>query len=118
MKIHSIFLSFVIVFCLSSTQAKGQTIKDELVTDLIQKKRSYNKENGFGFRIQLNNGFEKEVKLSRSKFKVEYPLILTYILFESPDWKVQVGNYRTRLEADKALNKIKLKFREAIVVPR
>ena len=118
MKIKPTFVSLVIIFCAFAFQTQGQTVKDKAVTELIQKKRNYNHKNGFGFRIQLNNGFETAVKKSNSRFKVEYPSIHTYILFESPDWKVQVGDFRTRIAADKALNKIKIKFPEAIVVPR
>jgi hypothetical protein len=35
--------------------------------------------------------------------------------YESPEWKVRVGNYKTRLEADRALLKFKEKFTGAIV---
>ena len=32
------------------------------------------------------------------------------ILFESPEWKVQVGDYKTRLEADRILNEISMVY--------
>ena len=118
MKLKSVFtcLLFICFSGLYSTTA--QTSMNNEVASLIKKKRAYNKENGFGFRIQLDNGFETAIKTTRSKFKLEFPKMKTYILFESPDWKVQVGDYKTRLEADKVLNEIKIKFPAAIVVPR
>ncbi len=36
--------------------------------------------------------------------------------YKLPEWKVQVGYFHTRLEADIALNKIKKKFEGAIVL--
>ena len=37
--------------------------------------------------------------------------------YELPEWKVKVGRFNTKLEADRALNKIKEKFSGAIVIP-
>ena len=118
MKLRSIFISFLVVFCASIISTSAQTTVDTDVTALLKKKRAYNKKNGFGFRIQLDNGLETAIKTTKSKFGLEFPTMRTYILFESPDWKVQVGDYKTRLEADKVLNDIKIKFPFAIVVPR
>lgn len=118
MKLKSIFISFLVISCLFTVSISAQTTINEEVTALIKKKRKFNKEKGYGFRIQLDNGFETVIKTTQSKFKLAFPLMKTYILFVSPEWKVQVGDYKTRLEADKILNDIKLKFPSAIVVPR
>jgi hypothetical protein len=118
MKLRSIFISSIFVFCISTLSTSAQTTVNDDVKSLIKKKRAHNKNNGFGFRIQLDNGLERAIKTTKSKFGLEFPAMKTYILFESPDWKVQVGDYKTRLEADKILNNIKLKFPGAIVVPR
>jgi len=118
MKLRSIFIPILFIFCASNLSISAQTIVNEDITALIQKKREFNKKNGFGFRIQLDNGLETAIKTTKSKFELEFPTMKTYILFESPDWKVQVGDYKTRLKADKVLNDIKKKFPTAIVVPR
>ena len=118
MKLRSFFIRFLFIFCIGSIGVSAQTTIDNNVTSLIKKKRAYNKKNGFGFRIQLDNGLETAIKTTKSKFSLEFPTMKTYILFDSPEWKVQVGDYKTRLEADKILNDIKLKFPSAIVVPR
>ena len=118
MKFRSILTTILFVFCLCNININAQTSATKDVTDLIKKKRAFNKKNGFGLRIQLDNGFETAIKTTKSKFEIEFPTMKTYILFESPDWKVQVGDYKTRLEADKILNGIKKKFPSAIVVPR
>jgi hypothetical protein len=113
-------ISWVLLFTfgIGITTTKAQTTKSKEVTSLIKKKRAYNKQQGHGYRIQLDNGFEITVKKTKSLFKIEHPDVRTYILYKSPEWKVQVGDYRTKLEADKALNGFKKKFPSAIVVPR
>lgn len=87
------------------------------IISLIEKKRNYNKHNGSGYRIQLYNGLEKKAKSLRYRFQVEYPGVYTKMKYDQPDWKAQVGNYKTKLQADRALNKIREKFNGAIIVP-
>lgn len=111
-------LSFCLAFAFC-TVVFGQETKteQEYIQDLIAKKRAFNQENGYGFRIQLYNGLETESKKIKSKFEVEFPEIQTYLTYQSPEWKIQIGLYRTRLEADRALLQYKKKFSGAIVVP-
>jgi hypothetical protein len=118
MNMKSIFMFFLFTIILGITNVNGQTTTSDEVKSLIKKKIEYNKKNGYGFRIQLESGLETAIKTTQSKFRIERPTIKTYILFESPEWKVQVGDYKTRLEADKILNEIKKKFPSAIIVPR
>ncbi len=118
MNMKSVFVCFLFTIILGITNINGQTTTSNEVKSLIKKKIEYNKKNGYGFRIQLDSGPETVIKTTQSKFRLEHPTIKTYILFESPEWKVQIGDYKTRLEADKVLNKIKMKFPSAIIVPR
>lgn len=118
MRIKQIAFIFTALSITGLAEVNAQKSDTQLVKELIQKKRNYNRDKGFGFRIQLSNGNEIDIKKTKQLFTIEFPTIATYILFDSPDWKVQVGDYRTSLEADKALNLINKKFRGAIVVPR
>ena len=118
MNIKSVLTSFLFTVILGTMSVNGQTNASDEVKSLIKKKVQYNKKNGYGFRIQLDNGLETTIKTTQSKFRLEHPTIKTYILFESPEWKVQIGDYKTRLEAVKILNGIKLNFPLAIIVPR
>ena len=107
------------VWFLTSQTIYSQSIKSDstLINELISKKRSFNKEFGYGFRIQLYNGFEIEAKKTEAKFKIDFPEITTYLLYRQPEWKIQVGYYKTKLEADRALLDLKRKYGSAIVIP-
>ncbi len=83
---------------------------------LIKKKREYNKEYGSPYKIQLYNGVEDQAKKIKQDFERIYTWISVKLKYEAPDWKVQVGDYQTRLEADIDLNKFRDKFTGAIVV--
>jgi hypothetical protein len=87
------------------------------IDNLIDQKKEYNKSLGTikGFKIQLFYGNEKDAYDLKDEFKSIFPEISTNIIFSSPDWQVQVGNYKTRLLADNALVEIKKKFPNAII---
>ncbi|PQJ21207.1 SPOR domain-containing protein [Tenacibaculum sp. SG-28] len=113
------FIFFLSVLLLNSFAVNGQSQLDdnEEVTKLIEKKRSFNKEHKIGFRIQLYNGLETKAKSIRKRFQVTYGNIETHLIYKQPEWKTQVGYYKTRLEADRALNIFKKKFAGCIVIP-
>ncbi|CAL2104027.1 SPOR domain-containing protein [Tenacibaculum sp. 190130A14a] len=107
----------VLFFSVYSATAQSKLTNDKSINSLIEKKREFNKQNKKGFRIQLYNGLERTAKSIQGRFRVEYPNVRTKLSYDSPEWKIQVGNYKTRLDADRALNKIREKFSGAIVVP-
>ena len=109
---------FFVGFLTSQTiYSQSKKSDSTLINELISKKRNFNKEFGYGFRIQLYNGFEAEAKKTEAKFKIDFPEIKTYLLYRQPEWKIQVGFYKTKLEADRALLGLKRKYGSAIVIP-
>ena len=103
-------LFFVGFLTSQSIYSQSKKSDSTLINELISKKRSFNKEFGYGFRIQLYNGFETEAKKTETKFKINFPEIKTYLLYRQPEWKIQVGFYKTKLEADRALLDLKRKY--------
>lgn len=90
----------------------------ESIKQTIAKKKAYNKSvtKIKGYRIQIFFGSEKGAYRSRDKFRLIYSKPFLKIQNFPPDWKVRVGNYKTRLEADRALEDIKKDFPGAIVL--
>lgn len=70
-----------------------------------------------GYRIQLFSGTERnnanEVK---TRFLKLYPQLNAYLLYNQPYYKIRVGDFRTRLDAEVAYQKIKNVFDECIIV--
>ena len=119
MKNLRVLLIFTIIFASGVVSVNGQTSKSESITALIKKKREFNKKNGYGFKIQLYYGLEVKAKKELALFRLKFPTIKTFIDYSNPPhWKAHVGNYQNRLEADKALNEIKLIFPGAIVIKK
>ena len=113
----TLFLVIFSLFGFFNMKAQESYNNIDAIHRLIEKKRDYNKTNRTGYLIQLYNGLEGAAKSTRYRFKKEFPNIPTDLEYKAPEWKVQVGNYKTRLEADRALNIIRRKFSGAIVIP-
>ncbi len=88
------------------------------VDQMLTQKKEYNKslEKFQGFKIQIYYGSEKKCYEVKDEFTSLFPDIATSIIFSTPQWKLQIGNYRTRLEADHAMVGIKKEYPSAIVL--
>jgi septal ring-binding cell division protein DamX len=100
-----------------SISAQNNTNSSTQIKNLIAKKRAFNSKFGYGFRVQIFYGDETKARGIQNKFKVNFSNVYTKLDYEQPYWKVQVGNYRTRLEADKAMVSFSEKFSGLIIVP-
>jgi len=117
-----IFLSFLI-FCQVNAfgQTKEGTVRIESsahIDEMVAQKKDYNKtvETLEGYKIQIYYGSEKKCYEVKDEFSSLFPDIATSIIFSTPQWKLQIGNYRTRLEADHAMVNIKKEYPAAIVL--
>lgn len=121
------YLHLIIACCfvLAVQTSMAQSEKGDLtvhaseeINDLLKQRKDYNKslKTYQGFRIQIYYGSEKECYELKEEFSTLFPDIPTSIVFSTPQWKLQVGEYRTRLEADKAIVTIKEEYPAAIVL--
>lgn len=68
-----------------------------------------------GYRVQVfddNNArtAKHEAQSRRSQISARFPEFRTYISFNSPYWRVKVGDFRTRSEAEAAMGAIRSAF--------
>ncbi len=86
--------------------------QDERLNELVDRHISINKEQeGMqGYRIRIfsesGQGARSSATNVRAKFFNKYPDIETYLVYDAPNFKVYVGDFRTRSEALKMQNKI------------
>lgn len=71
-----------------------------------------------GYRVQiLAVGSRTEVNKVKSQFYTLFPDIKTFVIYQQPNFKLRVGNFRTRLEAHKVLLEVKGHFPSAFITP-
>jgi len=68
------------------------------------------------YKIQIFNGDTENSKKTLLDFKRENKNIDATIVFSTPLYKVWVGNFKTRIEAEKNLNDLKKKYPNAFLI--
>ncbi len=109
--------------CLLSLAVSAQeTIKhtsDSLANQLVERHKKVNaaKMSMSGFRVQLYFGSERQkANEIRTDFLSQYSGTGAYLLYQQPYFKVRVGDFRTRLEAQAFLKKISTVYTSAFIV--
>lgn len=69
-----------------------------------------------GYRIQIFNGRKNDCLSKRADFLRQYPEMAAYLLYEVPEYKTQIGNFRSRLEAEGFLQSILADFPGSFVI--
>ncbi len=113
----------IILIALNSTtifsQNTGEIHIEESakIKQVVAKKIAYNKalKPVKRYKIQLFYGSEQGAIKVRNEFNTVFEDFSAVLKFNSPDWKVLVGAFKTRLEADRALVDIKKEFPDATV---
>lgn len=82
----------------------------------IQKEESIRKGGIDGYRVQIYQGNKDEAYQIKSRFLSFYPNLSVYVLFQTPDFKVRIGDFRTRSEAIRLKYEIKNKFPNPFIV--
>jgi hypothetical protein len=97
-------------------------VSDSRVTSLVAKHIAFNEARGSikGFRIQIffdsgNNSKSKAVS-AMNEFKSKHSKVGAYLMFQEPNYKVRVGDFRTRMDAQRFLHKIAEDYPNAFVV--
>lgn len=70
-----------------------------------------------GYRVQLMADDNRSMVYNeKTKFHLQYPDVPSFVLYQQPNFKLRVGNYRTRLEAFHMMKMLKPVYPTAIVV--
>lgn len=101
----------------SAQQGEINISKDPKLDKLLTYQKEINQEtdNDKRFKIQIFNGNLKNAEQSKSKFESVYSDISVTIKFETPNYKVWVGDFRTSLEADRYLLEVRETFPNAFI---
>ena len=95
---------------------QGGEVRLALVNQILgNEARMYS---GFRIRIFIDRGRDaRDASLAMlEKFNKQYPMVQAYRSYSAPNFKVSVGNFRNRVEAEAFLRKIIADFPEAFIV--
>ena len=82
---------------------------DSKIKMIIDKRIDINKNKPgiSGYRVQIFFGSQRnEATKVKGDFSLVYPQIDAYLIYQAPNFKVRVGDFRTRIEANKFYQEI------------
>ena len=113
-------LIFTILFSQNIFSQTSNTIieQDEKIKKLLQEKRKNNSGITINdkYKIQIFFGNIEESKKTLLAFKKEFIQTDGTIVFSNPSYKVWVGSFKSKIEAEKALMSLKKKYPSAVII--
>ncbi|MCL2027726.1 MAG: SPOR domain-containing protein [Bacteroidales bacterium] len=117
-------ISFFCFLLLLSSPNSGKSVtfsQDSRVNTLVRKHIESNQVtpvNGYRINIFFQSGNHSRTSAmnAQNAFSDRFPNMKSYVSFEEPYFRVNVGNFRTRLEAAAALQNLKLIYPQAYVI--
>lgn len=116
-----VFFTLTMITLAYNIQAQDQNLtlnQDPKFEQLLNDKRKINTSISTNdtYKIQIFSGKSEEAKKTLSDFKREYSNIDGTIIFNTPNYKVIVGNFKTRIEAEKNLADIKKRHKNVFLL--
>ena len=114
-----IFFSFFAGGVFAQQAGRVTVVKDPLIDSLIARRIALNKgvtRNGTpvvvsGYRVQVFFGNDrKEAYAEQARFSSLYPEYATYVSYTQPNYRVKVGDFRTRAEAQRLITELRPQF--------
>ncbi|WP_461450856.1 SPOR domain-containing protein [Mucilaginibacter sp.] len=105
-------------YMFAQTRGKVEVDKDPKVDSLIgnylvggKAAKGGAAASSYGFRIQVFNGSDRNgAYTAQAKIQDRFPELHTYLSYRDPNFKVKVGDFRSRLEAEKMVEEMRPAF--------
>ena len=121
--IKTFVISILMILISESIVAQSGSVtinEDVKITRLLELKKELEKENELadGYAIQLHYGELNKANEVLKEYRNNHGAWPASIEYETPNYKVWVGNFSSRLEADRALLEVQLTFDAAFILKR
>lgn len=116
-----VFLCFFTAIATIKSHAQDNKVtvtQDPKFEQLLNEKRKINSAITINdrYKIQIFNGDSENSKKTLTEFKKTNKAMDGTIVFSTPLYKVWIGNFKTRIEAEKNLQAIKKKYPNAFLI--
>lgn len=118
---QALVLLFFTSFFPSESFAQTDKIKvsqDPKFEQLLSEKRRINTTISLneGYKIQIYNGDNESSRRELNKFKASFNYIDATIIFNTPYYKVWVGNFKSKIDAERHLLEIRKRHSGSIII--
>lgn len=114
----SIFMTVLNISKHVAQPANFQVVQDLKFEILLNEKRKFFASTLYDdkFKIQIFNGSAEEARKILTVFRQEFPYIDSTVVFNTPNYKVIAGNFKTRIAAEYELINVRKIYKNAILI--
>lgn len=116
-------LLYQIIFCaiplyLHAQSGKTDALGNAKFDKLLQEKRKINPSIALNdhYKLQIFSGDADKAKKTIQNFKQDYNDVEATVIFNTPNYKVWVGSFKTRMEAEKFKQTLDKKYKNILLV--
>jgi hypothetical protein len=116
-----LYISLILSIYTHDINAQDQAIKlsqNQKFEQLLNEKRKINSSIVLNerYKIQIFSGSSENAKKTLNEFKQEFKDLDATIVFNTPNYKVWTGNFKTRIEAERNLAEVRKKYSNALLI--
>ncbi|GGA78964.1 sporulation protein [Flavobacterium palustre] len=118
---NSIFcIAYLSIFSLkvSAQETKINIQQNPKFEQLLNEKRKTNPSIAVNerYKIQIFSGVSEKAKKALNDCKLNFPNLDGTIVFNTPNYKVWIGNFKTRIDAERNLTELKKSYPNAFLI--
>lgn len=113
-----LFISMFAVGLINFTYAQEGKVnieQDASISKLLEVYKTSNSNMAF-YTIQVGFGSYSKAEELNEQVKIDFKDLPSKIIFDSPTYRVQIGQFRTKLEAERKFNEVRMKYPESIIL--
>ena len=116
MKTHIFAASLMfLTLHVSAQQGRVHIQQDPELDALIDLYSQVNSDTGY-YQIQVGFGNNQKAQELKSQVEIDFPDMYSKIEFESPTYRVRVGRFKTKLEAERKFLEVRKKYPDAMLL--
>ncbi|MCG2460324.1 SPOR domain-containing protein [Flavobacteriaceae bacterium F89] len=114
-------LFFTIMLCLfviptgSAQEGSLHIEQDKKIADLVNLYKAADDSSGY-YRIQIYFGSLDKAQEIKAQAESDFPGWFSEIKFESPSYRVRIGKFKNKLDAQRELQEVRLKYPSAMLL--
>lgn len=89
--------------------------QDPRITTLLKAYKSVNSDTDY-YTIQVGFGSYSHAENLKSQIDIDFPGYYTKIIFDSPTYRVHLGRFETKLEAERKFLEVRQKYPESLLL--
>lgn len=114
----TVILSVVLLGCISYGVAQNGEInikQDANITRLLEVYKISNSKSNF-YTIQVGFGSYSKAEELKQQVDIDFPDLKAKIIFDSPTYRVQIGQFKSKLEGERKFKEVRIKYPESLLL--